>query len=114
MGISRSTFYEHPLAARDDTAIVEAIAAICDRHDLAGPRGACSANPPAPRRQPRRPHLNRHGVVLGAAAATDTYTSSGLTLRDPLRLWLRRPLPPFGVAYGSAAIISSGVQITML
>jgi putative transposase len=30
MGISRSTFYEQPIAAHDDTAIVEAIAAICD------------------------------------------------------------------------------------
>jgi len=78
------------------------------------PRGGCPANPPAPRRQPARPHLNRHGVVLGAAAATDTYTGSGLTLRDPLRLWLRRTLPPSGTAYGSTAIISSGAQITML
>ena len=30
MGIARSTFYDLPTAVHDDTAIVEAIAAICD------------------------------------------------------------------------------------
>jgi putative transposase len=30
MGIARSTFYDEPTLAQDDTAIVEAIAAICD------------------------------------------------------------------------------------
>jgi putative transposase len=30
MGIARSTFYDLPIAVHDDTAIVEAIAAICD------------------------------------------------------------------------------------
>jgi hypothetical protein len=41
-----------------------------------------------------RPHLNRHGVVPGAAAATGSSIGGGLTLRDLLRLWLRRTLPP--------------------
>jgi putative transposase len=36
MGISRSTFYEEPIAAHDDTAIVEAIAAICDEFEFYG------------------------------------------------------------------------------
>ena len=36
MGISRSTYYEPPNAAPDDTAIVEAIAAICDEFEFYG------------------------------------------------------------------------------
>ena len=36
MGIARSTFYEQTLAAHDDTAIVEAIAAICDEFEAYG------------------------------------------------------------------------------
>ena len=36
MGISRSTFYKGPIAAHDDTAIVEAIAAICDEFEFYG------------------------------------------------------------------------------
>ena len=36
MGISRSTYYEPPNAALDDTAIVEAIAAICDEFEFYG------------------------------------------------------------------------------
>jgi putative transposase len=36
MGLSRSTFYERPIAALDDTAIVEAIAAICDEFEFYG------------------------------------------------------------------------------
>jgi hypothetical protein len=36
MGISRSTFYDHPVAAHDDSAIVEAIAAICDEFEFYG------------------------------------------------------------------------------
>ena len=36
MGISRSTFYEQPIAAHDDTAIVEAIAAVCDEFEFYG------------------------------------------------------------------------------
>jgi hypothetical protein len=36
MGISRSSFYEEPLAAHDDTAIVEAIAAICGEFEFYG------------------------------------------------------------------------------
>jgi hypothetical protein len=36
MGISRSSFYEAPIAAPDDTAIVEAIAAICDEFEFYG------------------------------------------------------------------------------
>ena len=35
MGIARSTFYE-PTAPADDTAIVEAIAAICDEFEAYG------------------------------------------------------------------------------
>ncbi|MER8887259.1 hypothetical protein [Mesorhizobium sp. M0816] len=30
MGLSRTTFYDQPRSAADDTAIVEAIAGICD------------------------------------------------------------------------------------
>ena len=33
MGIARSTFYDKP-AAQDDTAIVEAIAAICEEFEF--------------------------------------------------------------------------------
>jgi len=36
MAISRSSFYEEPIAAPDDTAIVEAIAAICDEFEFYG------------------------------------------------------------------------------
>ena len=36
MGIARSTFYDLPTAAHDDTAIVEAIAAICDEFEFYG------------------------------------------------------------------------------
>ena len=36
MGISRSSFYEAPIAAPDDTAIVEAVAAICDEFEFYG------------------------------------------------------------------------------
>jgi putative transposase len=36
MGIARSTFYEQPLAAHDDTAIVEAIASICEEFEFYG------------------------------------------------------------------------------
>ena len=35
MGIARSTFYDKP-AAPDDTAIVEAIAAICEEFEFYG------------------------------------------------------------------------------
>jgi len=36
MGISRSTYYEAPVLAPDDTAIVEMIAAICDEFEHYG------------------------------------------------------------------------------
>jgi hypothetical protein len=34
MGIVRSTFYDRPAAAHDDTAIVEAIASICEEFEF--------------------------------------------------------------------------------
>ena len=34
MGIARSTFYDLPTTVHDDTAIVEAIAAICDEFEF--------------------------------------------------------------------------------
>jgi putative transposase len=36
MGIARSTFYDEPSASHDDTAVVEAIAAICDEFEAYG------------------------------------------------------------------------------
>ena len=36
MGIARSTFYDRPTAVNDDTAIVEAVAAICDEFEFYG------------------------------------------------------------------------------
>jgi putative transposase len=36
MGIARSSFYDLPTAVHDDTAIVEAIAAICDEFEFYG------------------------------------------------------------------------------
>ena len=36
MGIARSTFYDRPIAVNDDTAIVEAVAAICDEFEFYG------------------------------------------------------------------------------
>jgi putative transposase len=36
MGISRSTYYDAPVSAPDDTAIVEAIVAICDEFEHYG------------------------------------------------------------------------------
>jgi putative transposase len=36
MGISRSTYYEQPISGPDDTAIVEAIAAICEEFENYG------------------------------------------------------------------------------
>jgi putative transposase len=36
MGMARSTFYDGPIRAADDTAIVEAIAAICDEFEYYG------------------------------------------------------------------------------
>ena len=43
MGIARSTFYDDPTAALDDTAIVEAIAAICDEFEAYGWRRVAAA-----------------------------------------------------------------------
>ena len=37
MGIARSSFYEEPIVAHDDTAIVEAIAAIRDEFEAYRP-----------------------------------------------------------------------------
>lgn len=34
MGLTRSTFYDEPTHAADDTAIVEAIAEICDESSI--------------------------------------------------------------------------------
>jgi HTH-like domain len=36
MGIARSPFYDEPSASHDDTAVVEAIAAICDEFEAYG------------------------------------------------------------------------------
>ncbi len=36
MAISRSTFYDAPVSAPDDTAIIEAIAAVCDEFECYG------------------------------------------------------------------------------
>jgi hypothetical protein len=36
MRIARSTFYDEPSALHDDTAVVEAIAAICDEFEAYG------------------------------------------------------------------------------
>jgi putative transposase len=36
MGIARTTFYDDPTATHNDTAIVEAIAAICDEFEFYG------------------------------------------------------------------------------
>jgi len=36
MGISRSAYYDAPVSASDDTAIVEAISAICDEFERCG------------------------------------------------------------------------------
>jgi putative transposase len=36
MGISRSIYYETPVATSDDTAIVQAITAICDEFEYYG------------------------------------------------------------------------------
>ena len=36
MGIARSTFYDDPTGAQDDTATVEAVAAICDEFEAYG------------------------------------------------------------------------------
>jgi len=36
MGIARSTFYDDPTGAQDDTATVEAVAAICDDFEAYG------------------------------------------------------------------------------
>jgi putative transposase len=38
MGLARSTYYETPRAAVDDTAIVEAMATICDAFEAYGRR----------------------------------------------------------------------------
>jgi putative transposase len=38
MGMARSTFYDHPARAADDTAIVEAMFAICDEFEFYGYR----------------------------------------------------------------------------
>jgi putative transposase len=38
MGMARSTFYDHPARPADDTAIVEAIFAICDEFGFYGYR----------------------------------------------------------------------------
>jgi len=36
MGISRSTYYDAPVSAPDDSAVVEAISAICDEFERYG------------------------------------------------------------------------------
>jgi putative transposase len=36
MGVSRSAYYDAPVSARDDTAIVEAMAAVCDEFECYG------------------------------------------------------------------------------
>jgi putative transposase len=38
MGLARSTYYDEPARAADDTAVVEAIAAICDEFETYGYR----------------------------------------------------------------------------
>ena len=42
MGIARSTFYDEPITPHNDTAIVEAIAAICDEFEAYGWRRVCA------------------------------------------------------------------------
>jgi hypothetical protein len=44
MGISRSTYYETPVSTPDDTAIVEAIAVICDEFECYGWRRGQSSH----------------------------------------------------------------------
>ncbi len=44
MGISRSSFYDPPPVELDDTALVEAMAAICDEFEAYGWRRVTSVN----------------------------------------------------------------------
>jgi putative transposase len=50
MGISRSSFYDQPTVAHDDTAIVEAMAATCDEFEFYG-------------RRRRRAELRHRGMI---------------------------------------------------
>jgi hypothetical protein len=55
MGLSRSTFYERPVSAPDDVAIVEALAAICEEFENFGwRRGSRRAAPSRRDRQPQK------------------------------------------------------------
>jgi len=51
MGIARSTYYDAALAPVDDTAIVEAISAICDEFECYGWPGSRRAAPKRDGRQ---------------------------------------------------------------
>ena len=54
MGLARSTYYDEPGSAADDTALVEAIEAICDEFERYGYRRVRAALAAArPRRQPQ-------------------------------------------------------------
>jgi hypothetical protein len=74
MGIARSTFYDLPIAVHDDTAIVEAIAAICDEFEFYGWR-----------RVRAEPAASRHDRQSQEDPAADAPTRSSATPTAPLR-----------------------------
>ena len=70
MGISRSTYDERPNAAPDDTAIVEAIAAICDEFEFYGWRRV-------------RAELQHRGMIVIPARRKDADGGQAGRLRRP-------------------------------
>ena len=103
MGIARSTFYDRPTKAADDTAVVEAIASVCDEFEAYGYRRVGAAlrqagivvNAKKIRRLMRehdlQPRLSRRFV-----ATTDSDHDSpifpnlaaGMTVDGPNQLWV--------------------------
>ena len=103
MGLARSTFYEQPIVAHDDTAIVEAIAAICDEFEAYGWRRVRAelrhrgmiVNHKKVRRlmrehdlQPRRPR--RYVATTDSDHDQPIYPNrtKGLTIDGPNQLWV--------------------------
>ena len=72
MGIARSTFYDEPTAAHDDTVIVEAIAAICDEFEFYGWRRV-------------RAELRHRGMIVNHKKIRRLMREHDLQLRIPIQ-----------------------------
>lgn len=103
MGVARSTYYDGPAAELDDTALVEAIAAICDEFEAYGwrrVRAALRQQGVAANHKKIRRLMREHGLQPRArrrfVATTDSDhdgpifpdLAKGLAVDGPDRLWV--------------------------